>query len=60
MTSSMPITEQSLLEIGVSKQGHRKRLLNSLDNLIYKENKSTQKMKINPFNCCTASIPNNL
>lgn len=55
MTTSMPITEQSLLEIGVSKQGNRKRLLFALDNLISKEN--VKNPHTSSFNCCNAGIP---
>ena len=60
MESSMPITEQSLMEIGVNKQGYRKRLLYSLDALVSndKENMATERTR--NFSCCTASIPSNL
>lgn len=56
MSSKMPITELSLEEIGINRQGHRKRLLQGLDKLIYKENYSDPKK--NSFNCCAVGIPN--
>lgn len=59
MTSSMPITENSLAEIGIRKQGHRKRFLIALDMLISKENLYKSQGK-NPFTCCTANVPSNL
>lgn len=59
MASSMPITERSLVEIGIHKQGHRKRLLIALDNLVSKENNIKPQAK-NPFTCCTANVPSNV
>jgi hypothetical protein len=57
MTTSMPITEQSLKEIGIHKQGMRKRLLLALDLQLNKENQMRSPKK--GFNCCAVSVPNN-
>lgn len=59
MTTAMPITEQSLLEIGVVKQGYRKRLLYGLQGILQGEDKENQPGKVQGFNCCTVRVPNN-
>lgn len=56
MRTSMPITEQSLKEIGVNKQGMRKRLLLALDSHINKENAQRSPQK--GLSCCAVSLPN--
>lgn len=55
MNSAMPITEQSLVEIGIKKQGLRKRLLIALDSSMEKENSQSPRKG---FNCCAVSVPN--
>ena len=59
MKSKMPITEQSLLEIGVTKPGYRKRIMLAFDELIEKEvNKVNNDASL--FKCCTVDISQNL
>ncbi|OMJ95764.1 hypothetical protein SteCoe_843 [Stentor coeruleus] len=59
MQSKMPVTEQSLMEIGIKKPGHRKRLMLALEefiNPVVRKNGNS----MNPFRCCTAEISQNL
>ena len=55
MGTALPITEQSLVDIGIKKQGLRKRLLIALDSSVVKEN---EKVSRKGFNCCAVSVPN--
>jgi ankyrin repeat protein len=58
MNSSFPIDEKSLKEIGILKQGLRKRLLLALDKSRSKENACLTHEK-NYLNCCTVAVPSN-
>lgn len=59
MQSKMPITENSLQEIGILKPGYRKRLIMALNAFTdLPEPKPDNKM--NPFGCCTVEVSNNL
>lgn len=60
MKSKMPITEQSLLEIGVAKQGYRKRLMLALDDLCFKGPHTARNSNMSFFKCCTVEVPQNL
>ena len=52
MKSCIPLTENTLIKIGMNKPGHRRRLLAGLDGLANKEENS----KIfSRFHCCTAA-----
>lgn len=54
MSSTMPITEFALKEIGILKSGLRKRLLLALDNYAFSKEKKTGQTS-NPFKCCTSA-----
>lgn len=58
MTSALPLTETSLKEIGILKQGLRKRLLLKLSFVGCKENTGKPVQK-NFMNCCSAPVPSN-
>lgn len=57
MTSNLPITENSLKEIGILKSGYRKRLLLSLHSMINSRQPS-QNYNVSVFKCCTVGNPN--
>ena len=59
MISPIPITEALLQEIGVCKQGLRKRFLCALNNFVGKENFDEKKKSIG-LSCCSNGIPNGL
>lgn len=59
MTSSLPVTESSLKEIGILRSGHRKRLLLALDKLVNVREKNTSP-SVNPFRCCSVGVSSNL
>ncbi|OMJ90968.1 hypothetical protein SteCoe_6534 [Stentor coeruleus] len=59
MLSKMPITEQSLQEIGIQKPGHRKRLMLAMEDLNKKDDVLASNM-MNPFKCCTVEVSSNL
>jgi Ankyrin repeats (many copies)/SAM domain (Sterile alpha motif) len=56
MKSSLPLTENSLIKIGMKKPGHRRKLLATLEALSNKENETGI---LNSFQCCLA-IPSSL
>ena len=63
MISGMPITEESLLKIGITKYGHRIRLLAALDeeNRPFKSSRRTHRsQQSNPLKCCMVAIPSNI
>lgn len=59
MNSALPLTESSLKEIGVGRQGLRKRFLLALGASGYRENTGKYSQK-SLFNCCSAPIPAHL
>lgn len=59
MKSKMPITENSLREIGIVKQGYRKRLIMALDSLA-EQLEVKPDNKVNLFRCCNVEVSNNL
>ena len=63
MMSGIPITEESLVKIGIKKSGHRLRLLAALDEETrpFKSSRRTYRaQQNNPLKCCMAVIPANL
>ena len=63
MMSGIPITEESLIRIGIKKSGHRMRLLAALDeeSRPFKSSRRTYRaQQNNPLKCCMVAIPSNL
>lgn len=62
MMSGMPITEESLIKIGIKKSGHRRRLLAALDEETrpFKSSRRTYRsQQSNLFKCCVGAINSN-
>lgn len=63
MMTGIPITEESLIKIGILKAGHRVRLLAALDeeSRPFKSSRRTHRaQQSNPLKCCMVAIPSNL
>ena len=59
MNSTLPVTEESLKEIGILRSGHRKRLLLALDRLVSRRERLNNST-VNPFRCCSIGTSANL